>query len=94
MKNKINNKFQLGQVLITKQLHDFVMKNDIPILKYLRRHSSCDWGDLDDEDWRQNNDAIDNNYPIISVYNVNNKKIFIVTEADKSTTTMCFADEY
>ena len=60
MKEKINKKFELGDVLITKNLHDFVMKNNVPILKYLRRHQACDWGDLDETKWNKNNLAIEN----------------------------------
>ena len=93
MRNKINKKFQLGEVLITKQLHDFVMKNDVPILKYLRRHSVCDWSDVDDDEWLKNNDAVDSSQPIISIYKFNDTKIFIITEADRTATTMRLADD-
>ena len=93
MRNKINKKFQLGEVLITKQLHDFVMKNNVPILKYLRRHSVCDWGDVDDDEWLKNNDTVDSSQPIISIYKFNDTKIFIITEADRTATTMRLADD-
>ena len=94
MKEKINKKFELGDVLITKNLHDFVMKNNVPILKYLRRYQACDWGDLDETKWNKNNLAIENAQEILSIYKFNDQNIFILTEADRITTTMLLENEY
>jgi hypothetical protein len=61
----------------------------------IRRHTSDDWGDIDDTDKRANEEAQKYGARILSVYTANDKpKIWIITEADRSATTVLFPDEY
>lgn len=62
------------------------------------RHLDCDWGDISEEDKQLNDAAIKDGTRIFSVYKrmVHNEEeiIWIITEADRSTTTILFSDEY
>jgi len=77
--------------------------DDIPftkfVLKSIRRHLKCDWGDLCQEDKECNDLALSNKeYPgrLFSAYEFNGKtdRIYIITEWDRSYTTIMFPDEY
>lgn len=65
------------------------------------RHSKEDWGDLDEEDFESNNFALENKERILSSYHLpknitieNESKIWIITEWDRSVTTILFPSEY
>ena len=58
------------------------------------RHISGDWGDLDERDKKANDEALKTDDRILSTYNMDNRKIYIITEWDRSATTIMFADEY
>jgi hypothetical protein len=65
----------------------------------LARHAKGDWGDLDDFDTRQNNTAVKEGYRILSAYEVTaengeTERIWIITEADRSATTILLPSEY
>lgn len=92
-------KFNLGQVVVTKGVNE-KMKEDrsfsvfvqVSIGKYVHR----DWGQTCDEDAKANNRAIQNGERILAVYKQpkTNTTIWIITEADRSVTTILFPDEY
>lgn len=99
MKN-IETKFPLGQTVATRGVHE-TMNNDSKFkdfcFKSLMRHCSGDWGDISDEDKRENDNALEQGERILSAYNYasdNSKKIWIITEWDRSVTTILFPDEY
>lgn len=86
--------FKTGQIVITKGIANYVAE-DHPfyefILSSLKRYISCDWGDICDEDKQMNNSAVKNNDDrIVARYN----NIYIITECDRSVTTILFTDEY
>jgi hypothetical protein len=61
----------------------------------LRRHVSGDWGDLDDDDRRANAEALETGARILSAYvTVLGERLWIITEADRSLTTILRPDEY
>ena len=62
---------------------------------YLRRHLSGDWGDLDEFDKQQNEGAMENDSRIFSAYVLRNgTRIWIITEADRSSTCVLLPSEY
>ncbi|MCB9005858.1 MAG: plasmid related protein [Ardenticatenaceae bacterium] len=67
---------------------------------YLARHAQGDWGDdLDSFDRRQNDTAVQEGYRILSAYAVSigdneTKRIWIITESDRSATTVLLPSEY
>jgi hypothetical protein len=60
----------------------------------LRRHATCDWGDVCEEDRAANDEALAEGYRLLSAYTVNGAKLWIITEADRSVTTFLLPDEY
>jgi hypothetical protein len=62
---------------------------------FLSRHERGDWGDLGDEDKRENDFALGRELRIFSAYHTaNGEKVWIVTEADRSATTILLPNEY
>ena len=59
----------------------------------LKKYRAGDWGDLCDEDKRLNDEAIDNGSRILAAYE-GMYKIWVITEHDRSATTILFPDEY
>ena len=67
----------------------------------LRRHASGDWGELNDHDKRMNNEAVryegdlEKQGRVLSAYGLqDNTRIWIITEADRSTTTVLLPSDY
>jgi hypothetical protein len=61
---------------------------------YIARHAAGDWGDLCAFDRRQNEIALRDGYRVLSSYNVLAGKVWIITEADRSVTTILLPEEY
>ena len=76
--------FELGQVLITPGALDFVEEHDgVDVVRLLGRHQSGDWGDLDPDDKKANDQAVQSGARIISAYKFgqDDDKIWIITTA-------------
>src|SRR5262245_53258450 len=64
-------------------------------VELLHRHLSGDWGDLSDHDKRLNDEAATSGGRILSAYTLaDGEKVWIITEADRSATTILTPDEY
>ena len=90
--------FKVGQVVITRGISNYVVE-DFKfyefILESLRRYLARDWGDLPNEDKRMNDSAVKNNDDrIVARYNNEQGDIYIITEWDRSYTTILFTNEY
>ena len=83
-------RFPLGEIVIAVGASAL----GIDFTSYLERHQSGDWGDLSEENAEINDLCIDKNFPLVSMYSVNQKSFLIVTEWDRSVTTICTPDEY
>lgn len=93
-------KFRLGQIVITKGLAER-MNEDTDFYLFiwvsLTRHANGDWGDICDEDKAVNEEALKDGNRLVSKYlrkDHPNDKILIITEADRSVTTVLFPSEY
>lgn len=83
--------FPLGQVVATPGALDL----DTNFHPFLCRHQCGDWGDLDVQDQAENNFSVENGLRILSAYHTpEGAKFWIVTEADRSTTTILLPSEY
>ncbi len=87
--------FPLGRLVATPgALQAFDTSGGSPIT-YLTRHLHGDWGDLTDDDKQANTDAVATGSRILSVYHLNDgTKIWIITEADRSSTCILLPSEY
>ncbi len=72
-----------------------VMKtNGITPADLLDRHVLGDWGDVCDEDKGLNDDAVQHGDRILSSYTVGKSKLWVITEADRSSTCILLPSEY
>lgn len=92
-------KFSIGQALITRGVHEEILENkqfaDF-VGKSFVRHCNGDWGDLCKEDKELNDSALAHEDDrLFSKYNFSkDKSIYIITEWDRSATTILFPEEY
>ena len=86
-------KVPLGQIVATPAVLGAVSQPDIDTA--LRRHAVGDWGDVTPEDRAANNDALQSGERIMSVYlSATGITFWVLTEADRSVTTVLLPDDY
>jgi len=94
----IPSKFPLGRLLFTRGVNDRVAQDaefSKFVLDSLKRHAQCDWGDMSKEDKQENEFSLDKYLRVFSAYDEwPMPKIWIITEADRSATTIMFPEEY
>ena len=86
--------FPLGQIVATRGVLTHLEHEGITADAYLNRHVRGDWGDVPPEDAEMNRYAILVGARIMSSYEIADKRVWIITEADRSVTTLLFPDEY
>ncbi|QHK17617.1 hypothetical protein JS82_05670 [Methanomassiliicoccaceae archaeon DOK] len=95
--------FKTGQIVTTCGIAQ-AMREDYSFLLSVRecldRHCRGDWGDVCKDNRQMNNDAIEaetRGEPtdrLFSLYSIGDRDIYIITEWDRSVTTILFPDEY
>jgi len=86
--------FSLGQVVATPGAIDALAEVNCMPITLLTRHQCGEWGDLCDEDKAANNEALGNWDRLFSAYIIQNVKFWVITEADRSVTTILLPSEY
>ena len=86
--------FSLGRTVQTPYAKEELHRLNYSPLDLLRRHMSGDWGDLDTDDLDANEDALHTDARIFSVYIIQGVKFWVITEADRSSTTILLPSEY
>lgn len=87
--------FELGRVVITPAALDFCERHQgVDIPKLLDRHQTGDWGDLDYDDKKANDTAIQKHTRVFSSYKFDDEGIWIITEADRSSTCILLPEDY
>jgi hypothetical protein len=88
-------KFPLGQIVATPgALRALVATGQDP-MEFVRRHQSGDWGEVPEEDQRENDFSVIHGFRILSAYRTTRDvRIWVITEADRSATTILLPDEY
>jgi hypothetical protein len=89
------NLFQPGRVFLTPGAKDALVEAGELPSKYLVRHLAGDWGEIPPEDAKENELSVREGYRILSAYGLKTgTKIWIITEADRSSTTILLPEEY
>ena len=91
-------KFDLGNICMTSGIAELMEEGKITtneLESILQKHVNGDWGDLCEEDKLENEAALSTGESrLMSTYTINNIKIWIITEWDKSVTTILLPEEY
>ena len=87
--------FSLGQIVGTPGALDAMENAEQNPFELLARHVQGDWGDLDDEDKKENELSVNEGFRILSAYKLESGvKVWVVTEWDRSVTTILLPEEY
>ncbi len=78
----------LGKIVATPGALKVLLDAGEDPVRYLTRHASGDWGDLDDYDRRENERSLEYGWRVVSSYPMGVKCVWIITEADRSVTTI------
>jgi hypothetical protein len=88
-------RFPLGRVGATPGALRALEKAGQQPAVFLDRHVNGDWGDVPEEDKQENDFSVQHGFRIISAYTTSaGAKIWIITEADRSATTILLPEEY
>jgi hypothetical protein len=85
--------FPLGEMVLTSNAANTLHPEDIS--KALQRHAQCDWGECCKEDAEENDLSLREGFRLLSVYRDRKNMVFwIITEADRSVTTVLLPEDY
>ena len=98
------NLFDMGGLTLTCGVRDLMDRHGVEftdkMLDCVRRHLSGDWGDICDEDKELNNEALrleqlgEESERLFSMYETEYCTLYVITEWDKSMTTVLLPEEY
>ena len=86
--------FPLGRVVATPRALRLLADADVDALSLLGRHVRGDWGEVPPEDARENEFSVREGFRILSSYPVGNHRLWIITEADRSSTCILLPEDY
>jgi hypothetical protein len=84
----------LGRVVATPGALKLLLEAGEDPFDYLTRHATGDWGELDDHDRKENALSLRHGWRVLSSYAVGEKRIWVITEGDRSVTTILLPEEY
>lgn len=88
-------KFPLGRCVATPAALSLLATNAVSTGSLLDRHITGDWGKLCDEDKQANDDAVKHGGQVLSSYELpSGDKVWVITEWDRSVTTVLTPDDY
>jgi hypothetical protein len=85
-------KFPLGAIVITANAQSQL--DPVDVEQGLARHALGDWGELCQEDRKENELSLRHGYRLMSVYRSGGNRFWIITEADRSVTTVLMPLDY
>lgn len=86
--------FPLGRVVATPGALNLLVIDGQDPGELLDRHRSGDWGDVSPEDAVENRRSVRHGWRILSSYPVGTSRIWIITEANRSSTCLLLPNEY
>ena len=92
---KLEPLFPLGRIVATPGALEAIEAAGQTPDQFITLHHVGVWGDLDEEDKQENEFSLQNGLRLLSAYHTaNNVKIWLITEADRSVTTLLLPEEY
>jgi hypothetical protein len=90
-----NIRFPLWQIVATPGALEALREAGDEPIAYLMRHQSGDWGEVPEEDAKENEFSVENDLRILSAYRLKDgTRIWVLTETDRSATTILLSAEY
>ncbi len=86
--------FPMGHMYITPGALTACQAHSMPPNVLLARHVTGDWADMSKDDQKANRHSIHDGSRIFAAYQVGTHRFFVITEADRSSTTILLAEEY
>jgi hypothetical protein len=87
--------FDLGQLVATPGALAALEKSGQDPMDFLSRHVTGDWGELSEDDRKENQFSLENGFRLLSSYTTNaGDRVWVITEADRSVTTLLLPEEY
>ena len=89
----VTGKFAVGRLYLTPGVICKLTPQDV--LHAVRRHMQGDWGEVNEEDWEENELSLREGFRLLSAYRGSNGcRFWIITEHDRSATTVLLPEEY
>ena len=89
------SRFPLGQIVATPGVLTALSEAGDSPASFLRRHASGDWGEIDYEDLQENERSLSSGCRLLSAYTTSTGvRIWVITEADRSATTLLLPSDY
>ena len=90
--------FKVGIIYLTRGVNDRISQSErfeMFVIRSFKRHVEGDWGALGQEDKKENELSLEKGFRLLSSYKYRDgTRIWIITEADRSATTILFPEEY
>ena len=89
-------RFPLGRTVATPGALSFLAATSTDPAELLERHQEGDWGEVPPEDARENERSLEYGWRVLSSYPLGNdgEKVWVITEADRSSTCILLPEEY
>ena len=84
--------FEIGQTYATPAAAEFLTNDEAATL--LQFHTHGYWDEMDSDDISENEISVEKGFRVLSAYTVRSRKIWIITEANRSCTTFLFPSDY
>jgi hypothetical protein len=88
----VSGRFPLGQLVMTRAAAGRLTPEEIA--DGVTRHARGDWGDISPEDAAENELALREGFRLFSAYGRGDRRFWIITEADRSVTTVLLPEDY
>lgn len=93
------SKFMMGKLVATPAALDLLVKHNMTPDRFVQRHMSGDWGDVDAEDAAANEAAVDDGGRLLSAFVIGEDRLWIITEAvndwgERLSTTLLLPTDY
>jgi hypothetical protein len=90
----VSPRFALGQVVATPAVLEHLERHGVNASEYLNRHVRGDWGEVPQDDAAENEFAVTRRLRLLSSYTIAGERVWIITEADRSSTCLLYPSEY